>query len=57
MRLRQRGLGLLIYVRATIATRDDLIATLEFECECECGIWCGNGVVQRSRCFGVRMCA
>lgn len=27
MRLRQRGLGLRIYVRATIATRDDLIAT------------------------------
>lgn len=40
MRLRQRGLGLRIYVRATIATRDDLIATFE----CECGIWCGNGL-------------
>ena len=31
MRLRQRGLGLRIYVRATIVTRDDLIAAFEFE--------------------------
>ena len=57
MRLRQRGLGLRIYVRATIVTRDDLIAAFEFEL----WVWVRDLVrkrfVQRSRCFRVRMWA